>query len=165
MENFESLVLDQVEDLQEVLSEEPFLKDCYEKPSVDGSHGLPLFSQQPKIVVDNTADDDEIEDRVDIEESWEPKTVISGNNFLNVPQRNAVRKDSRPPSHSPNPDLPKAVHTANCVIEITPQEKLPSMPENIDLACYKRRPSGHALDDNFDYTFGVVRKHHKTKLF
>lgn len=45
---------------------------------------------------------------------------------------------------------------ANCVIKIPKKQRKPSF-SNIDIPCYHRRPSGQALDVNFDYTFTVVR--------
>lgn len=44
---------------------------------------------------------------------------------------------------------------ANCIIKIPKKQRKPSFSK-IDIPCYHRRPSGQALDDNFDYTFTVV---------
>ncbi|XP_069991904.1 chloride channel protein 2-like isoform X5 [Penaeus vannamei] len=44
---------------------------------------------------------------------------------------------------------------ANCVIKIPKKQRKPSF-SNIDIPCYHRRPSGQALDVNFDYTFTVM---------
>lgn len=44
---------------------------------------------------------------------------------------------------------------ANCIIKIPKKQRRPSFSK-IDIPCYHRRPSGQALDDNFDYTFTVV---------
>ena len=44
---------------------------------------------------------------------------------------------------------------ANCIIKIPKKSRKPSFSQ-INIPCYRRRPSGQALDDNFDYTFTVV---------
>ncbi|XP_063885895.1 LOW QUALITY PROTEIN: chloride channel protein 2-like [Scylla paramamosain] len=44
---------------------------------------------------------------------------------------------------------------ANCIIKIPKKQRRPSFSK-IDIPCYHRRPSGQALDDNFDYTFTVM---------
>lgn len=44
---------------------------------------------------------------------------------------------------------------ANCIIKIPKKQRKPSFSK-IDIPCYHRRPSGQALDVNFDYTFTVV---------
>lgn len=44
---------------------------------------------------------------------------------------------------------------ANCIIKIPKKQRKPSFSK-INIPCYRRRPSGLALDDNFDYTFTVV---------
>ncbi|XP_076032914.1 chloride channel protein 2 isoform X6 [Oratosquilla oratoria] len=47
------------------------------------------------------------------------------------------------------------VSANNCVIKIPQKQRKPSF-SNIDIPCYHRRPSGQALDVNFDYTFTVM---------
>ncbi|XP_050688175.1 chloride channel protein 2-like isoform X1 [Eriocheir sinensis] len=44
---------------------------------------------------------------------------------------------------------------ANCIIKIPKKQRKPSLSK-IDIPCYHRRPSGQALDVNFDYTFTVM---------
>ncbi|XP_071542277.1 chloride channel protein 2-like isoform X11 [Panulirus ornatus] len=44
---------------------------------------------------------------------------------------------------------------ANCVIKIPKKQRKPSFSK-IDIPCYHRRPSGQALDVNYDYTFTVM---------
>ncbi|XP_064090561.1 chloride channel protein 2-like isoform X11 [Macrobrachium nipponense] len=57
-----------------------------------------------------------------------------------------------PPAGS---DKPSNLSAANCVIKIPQKSRKPSFSK-IDIPCYHRRPSGHALDVNFDYTFTVM---------
>ncbi|XP_066974024.1 chloride channel protein 2-like isoform X4 [Macrobrachium rosenbergii] len=55
----------------------------------------------------------------------------------------------------PGSDKPSNLSAANCVIKIPQKSRKPSFSK-IDIPCYHRRPSGHALDVNFDYTFTVM---------
>lgn len=54
-----------------------------------------------------------------------------------------------------NSDTVGSLSAANCVIRIPRKQRRPSF-SNINIPCYRRRPSGQALDVNFDYTFTVV---------
>ncbi|CAL4074560.1 unnamed protein product, partial [Meganyctiphanes norvegica] len=63
-----------------------------------------------------------------------------------------------------NGNIPQTKHreetilnTATCTIKVPMSQRKPSL-SNINLPCYRRRPSGQALDINFDYTFTVVSK-------
>ncbi|XP_068218996.1 chloride channel protein 2-like isoform X3 [Palaemon carinicauda] len=55
----------------------------------------------------------------------------------------------------PGVEKPNNLSAANCVIKIPQKSRKPSF-SNIDIPCYHRRPSGQALDVNFDYTFTVM---------
>ena len=62
---------------------------------------------------------------------------------------------------TPLPDVKRespvraVVNAANCKIVVPQKQRKPSF-SNLNIPCYRRRPSGQALDANFDYTFSVV---------
>ncbi|KAK8738710.1 hypothetical protein OTU49_017422 [Cherax quadricarinatus] len=245
-------ILANTEDLQDTLAEAPPLKDTNDKPSMIGSHGLPLLSMsstdplaakpdtappklgaQSRLLTSPTSpvsihvfDSDDVSRcgelntplRFDSSEfTWrrseaeeEEEEVVSRSiptiDYLQVPPHNRAkfRKRARfpfsrssdslaSPTLSEKPtaakvaasvapetseddtdgdhDLVKrraqqvsreslvetvdSLNAANCVIKIPKKQRKPSFSQ-LDIPCYHRRPSGQALDINFDYTFTVM---------